>query len=119
MPTTGSRGRGEAIREADVRAMLGFVATLSSLERPDDFRAGILPGLRQLVPCEVASYNEVDFPAESMIALADPVDSIPPGAPESFVRFGQQNPLVAHYQRTRDGRPYKWSDMITRRQLHQ
>jgi DNA-binding CsgD family transcriptional regulator len=41
-----------------------------------------------------------------------------PGAAEIFVRLGHQNPLVPLYQRTRDGRPYKWSDLITRRELH-
>lgn len=106
------------IRDSDVRAMLGFVSELASFEDPEDFRGAVLPGLRELVPCEIVTYNEVEFAAGRMIALEDPPGSIIPEAPEIFVRLGHQNPLVSRYQRTRDGRPYKWSDLITRRELH-
>jgi DNA-binding CsgD family transcriptional regulator len=114
-----STGAQRAVREADVRAMLGFVGDLAALETPAEFRAGVLPGLRELVPCEIASYNEIDFEAETMRAAEDPEGAIVEGSVEAFVRLGHQNPLVARYQRTRDGRPYKWSDLITRRELHE
>jgi DNA-binding CsgD family transcriptional regulator len=112
------RAASGGVREADVRAILGYIGDLTSLDHPDDFRAGVLPGLRELVPCEIATYNEVEFDAGRMIAFDDPPDSMIPGAPELFVRLGHQNPLIPRYQRTRDGRPYKWSDLITRRELH-
>ena len=98
--------------------MLGFVSDLASLEQPDEFRQGVLPGLRELVPCEIASYNEVEFAAGRMISLVNPPGSLSPAATEVFIRFGHQNPLVSLYQRTHDGRPYKWSDLMTRRDLH-
>ena len=101
--------------------MLGFIAELNALEHPDDFRAEVLPGLRALVPCDIATYNELQLEDGRMVAMQaaeDPPGAIIPEAPEIFVRFGHQNPLVALYQRTRDGRPYKWSDFITRRELH-
>ena len=79
----------------------------------------MLPGVRELVPCEIASYNEVDFGAETVVAAADPIEAITPDAAEVFARIGEQNPLVTRYQETRDGRPYKWSDLITRRELHE
>lgn len=107
-----------AIREADVRIMLELMGELGSFEHPDDFRTGVLPGLRKLVPSHIASYNEVDFGAGKMFAADDPPGSLIAGAEEIFVRLGEQNPLITRYQRTRDGRPYKWSDMITRRELH-
>jgi DNA-binding CsgD family transcriptional regulator len=106
------------VRQGDVRAMLGFIADLASLESLDEFRGGVLPGLRELVPSEIVTYNEVDFPAEQMIFAEDPPGSVRAGTDEAFVRLGQENPLVMRYQRTRDGRPYKWSDLITRRELH-
>jgi DNA-binding CsgD family transcriptional regulator len=111
-------GAARRVREADVRRILRYVGDLTSLDNPDEFRAGVLPGMRELVPCEIASYNEVEFGAGRMIAVDDPPGSMIPGAPELFVRLGHQNPLIPRYQRTRDGRPYKWSDLITRRQLH-
>ncbi len=101
-----------------MRRILRYVGDLTQLEDPEEFRAGVLPGMRELVPCEIASYNEVEFDAERMIAFDDPPGSMIPGAAEVFIRLGHQNPLIPRYQRTRDGRPYKWSDMITRRELH-
>ena len=111
-------GSAHGMREADVRAMLGLVSDLASLEHPDEFRTAVLPGVRDLVPCEIATYNEVDFQEARMFAAVDPPGSLIPEAPEIFVRLGEQNPLITRFQRTRDGRPYKWSDIITRRELH-
>lgn len=106
------------VRQGDVDAMLSFVSELASLESPDEFRGGALPGLRELVPCMIATYNEVDFAAEEMIMAEDPPGAVLAGAVDTFVQLGHQNPLVPQYQRTRDGRPYKWSDLVTRRELH-
>jgi DNA-binding CsgD family transcriptional regulator len=111
-------GASGGVREADVRRILDCVGGLAALDTPEEFRAGVLPGMRDLVPCEIATYNEVEFDAQRMIAFDDPPGSMIPGAPEIFVRLGHENPLVTRYQRTRDGRPYKWSDLITRRDLH-
>jgi DNA-binding CsgD family transcriptional regulator len=116
MGTAGTRAR--AVREDDVRKMLGYVTELSSLEHPEEFRTGVLPGLRDLVPSHIASYNEVDFSREWMFAADDPPGSMTSDAPEVFVKYGEQNPLVSRFQRTRDGRAYKWSDLMTRRELH-
>ena len=98
--------------------MLALIAEVAALERPEQFGAAVLPGLRELVPCEIASYNEVRTDARTMIAALDPPDAMTPDAPEVFVRFADQNPIYANFQRTRDGRPYKWSDFFTRRELH-
>jgi DNA-binding CsgD family transcriptional regulator len=98
--------------------MLAFVAELSELEHPEEFRAGILPGLRRLVPCELVTYNEVEFDAGRMSAAEDPAGTMPADAPGVFVRLGHQNALAERFRRTRDGRAYRWSDFITRRKLH-
>jgi DNA-binding CsgD family transcriptional regulator len=98
--------------------MLGFVSELGSLESLEEFREGALPGLRKMVPCLMATYNEVDFAAETMVMAEDPRGAVMEGGADIFVRLGHENPLIPRYQRTRDGRPYKWSDLITRRELH-
>jgi DNA-binding CsgD family transcriptional regulator len=105
------------VREADVRSMLAFVSELAALDDHERFRAGVLPGLRELVACEIATYNEVEFSASRMIAVEDPPGSLIDGGAEIFIRLGEQNPLVTRYQRTRDGRPYRWSDVTTMREI--
>jgi hypothetical protein len=36
---------------------------------------------------------------------------------EALVRHRHENPIAQHYARTRDGRAYRFSDLITRREL--
>lgn len=36
----------------------------------------------------------------------------------AFARYGAQNPLVAYYLKTGDGRAVRFSDLVTRRELH-
>lgn len=106
------------IRSDDVRSMLRLIADIAALDAPEQFGERVLPGIRELVPCHLATYNEVHGDTGTMTAAADPIDAMTPDAPEVFVRLAHQNPLFTRFQATRDGRPYKWSDFITRRELH-
>ena len=107
------------LSERDVRGLLDYVGECYSMRALEELRQGMLPGLRRLVPCDIVSYNEADFTAQRMIALDDPVGSMTDDATDQFLRYGHQNPLVGHFQQPGvDGRPRKWSDFITRRELH-
>ncbi len=108
----------ETLREADVRALLELVGESNAHRSLRGFREGILPGLRRLVPCEISSYNEVE--AERAFVLSDPVDALDVFDDPSAVlaRNSATHPLIQHYVRTRDGRAYKMSDLLTREQLH-
>jgi DNA-binding CsgD family transcriptional regulator len=86
----------------DVHGMLDIV----------EFRAGLLQALMRMVPAEWASLNDLG---------ADPADAViviePGGAPaedrELFARLAHENPLILRYQRTQDGRAYRFSDVTT------
>ncbi len=108
----------ETLREADVRSLLELVGDSNAQRTLRGFREGLLPGLRRLVPCEFASYNEVE--SERAFVLMDPSDRLDvfedPGA--LLARTSASHPLIARYARTRDGRAYKLSDFVTREQLH-
>jgi DNA-binding CsgD family transcriptional regulator len=107
------------LSDRDVRALLELIHESHALADVDSFRTGILPPLRRAVPSAVATYNELERGNGRAISLFDPPGSMtlddPAGA---LVRLADQNPLIAHYVRTRDGRAYKLSDFITRRELH-
>jgi DNA-binding CsgD family transcriptional regulator len=107
------------LSERDVRGLLDYVGECYSIHALDELRQGMLPGLRRLVPCDIVSYNEANFTARHMIARDDPVGSMTDDAADQFLRYGHQNPLVGYFQQPGvDGRPRKWSDFITRRELH-
>jgi DNA-binding CsgD family transcriptional regulator len=82
-----------------------------------EFRAGTLTLVRDLVPCESASYNEVR-PGVRPIVVADPHADLSPAELEQFGSVAGENPLIAHYTRTGDGQPLRFSDLISRRRLH-
>jgi len=114
-------GRGKApvqLRERDVRSMFEFIGELGSAKNVEEVTVAGVQGLRGLVSCDIAAYNELDLVAGTAAAVDDPTGAIPDFVPPIFAELGHQNPLVSRYARTRDGRPYKWSDFITRRELH-
>ena len=108
----------DGVREADVRELLELIGESNAQRSLRAFRTGLLPGLRRLVPCEIASYNEVE--PERAFVFSDPLDALDvfedPGA--TLARNGPHHPLIVHYIRTRDGRAYKLSDFLTPAQLH-
>jgi DNA-binding CsgD family transcriptional regulator len=107
------------LSDRDVRALLELIHESHALADVDSFRKGILPPLRRAVPSAVAVYNELEQGNGRSISLFDPPGSVALDDPAgTLVRLADQNPLSAHYARTRDGRAYKLSDFITRRELH-
>ncbi|HEY3865606.1 MAG TPA: helix-turn-helix transcriptional regulator [Solirubrobacteraceae bacterium] len=94
-------------------------ATAQAVEFRDlsEFRAGAIALVRELVPCESASYNEVK-PGTGAIVVADPAGWLTAESLEVFGRLAGENPLIAHYGRTGDGQPVRFSDFLSRRCLH-
>ena len=107
------------LREADVRALLELVGESNAQRSLRAFRTGILPGLRRLIPCEIAAYDEVEGRRRAYV-VTDPVEALAavddPGA--TLARNSANHPLIVHHARTRDGRAYKLSGFVTRDQLH-
>ncbi len=84
-----------------------------------DFRElcdGMLRVLREAVPAEWCALNELPADLPHTVSLAEP--PVPPEVHAAFARYGLQNPLVDHYLRTKDGRAMRFSDLLTRRELH-
>ena len=84
------------------------------------FRTGVLALLRELVGCELASYNEIGTNAGEVFIVADPAESLNAGDEmlETFAELALQNPLAAHCARTGETRALRLSDFISRRKLH-
>jgi len=82
----------------------------------DELCQGMLVALRHAVPAEWCALNELpaDFPFT--VSLTDP--PVPEEFHVAFARYGTQNPIAEHFMRTRDGRATRFSDLMTRRQLH-
>jgi DNA-binding CsgD family transcriptional regulator len=82
-----------------------------------DELCGALPNaLREVVPAEWCALNELPADLPRTVSITDP--AVPAEMHHAFARYGSQNPLVAYYVNTGDGRATRFSDLITRRELH-
>jgi DNA-binding CsgD family transcriptional regulator len=103
-------------------ALLRSASRLWELEDLGEFRPTVLAELRELIGCDVASYNEIVDATKQAFVVADPHETLEVGEVEDQLgRFGelvQQNPLAAHSQRTGETRTLRMSDFISQRALH-
>jgi DNA-binding CsgD family transcriptional regulator len=99
--------------EVRVLNLVGDVAGLLELE---EFRDGLLVALRTELPCDFVSLNQIAPDPAQTWSVSDP--PLPAEDHEAFARLALQNPLAAWHLRTRDGRPLRFSDIVTPEQLH-
>lgn len=107
----------ESLSASSLRKVLAATARAVEFRDLAEFRAGVISLARELVPCESASYNELKAGAGAIV-LADPDQWLTEQNVELFGRLAGENPLVAHYMRTGDGQPLRFSELISRRRLH-
>ncbi len=77
----------------------------------------MIRALREAVPADWCALNEVPADLPHPISLTFPL--VPASMHETFARYAQQNPIAAHFLRTRDGRATRISDLVTRSELHE
>jgi DNA-binding CsgD family transcriptional regulator len=104
------------VPEALEKRALSLLGELIGLTDLDEFCDGLLHALREAVPSDWSALNEVPSEYPNAISLTEP--PMPTEFHELFARYGTQNPIAAHFLRTRDGRATRISDLITRRELH-
>ncbi len=98
------------------RAALSLVGDVYGLLEINEFRAGLLSALREALPSDWASLNQLGPQPEDTITLVEP--PLEERWFEAWMAHGMQNPLVERFARTRDGRPFRFSDVVSRAQLH-
>jgi DNA-binding CsgD family transcriptional regulator len=105
-----------ALRERDFRAALDFVGEAHDAQTREEFRSILLAGYRNLVPALHVSYNEIEGDGRVAAAIVEP--ELPGWAVPAWERYAGENPLLRRYQRTRDGRALRFSDVVSPAQLH-
>jgi DNA-binding CsgD family transcriptional regulator len=100
----------------DQRVLLDLIGEVQGLLELDELRVGMLAALRRAVPSEWVSLNDVAADPEFTVVLIEP--QFPPAAHALFARLAHENPLVVRHQQTHDGRAYRFSDVVTLRELH-
>jgi DNA-binding CsgD family transcriptional regulator len=100
-------------REAEV---LRLVADVCGLLDISEFRHGLLDALNRALPSKYVSLNEIGPTPDTVTVLVRP--ELAPEYYEQFAQHAHENPVLQRYLRTRDGRPYRFSDVMAASDLH-
>ena len=98
------------------RRLLNLVGDVCGLLDLDELRLGLLEAMHRALRCNYVSLNEIGPGPDDIVAL------LSPQAPEEsfrlWARYAHENPLLQYYIRTQDGRAMRFSDLVTREELH-
>jgi DNA-binding CsgD family transcriptional regulator len=109
----------ELLSATDLQTVLDVARELGGARDLEDLHAAVLPQLRRLVAYDTASFNEIAPAAgEAVVTAVEPADTMFDGGEEIFGAYAHQNPLIAAAQRPGDTGVLRFSDFISRRQLH-
>ena len=111
------------VSEADLDAVVGTADSLASLDSLDQLRRHALDAVAELVQATMVAWNEVDLTGRQIDAvISPPLDRFTANSYErlnaAFIEHVADHPVIAYYQRTRDGRPYAISDYLSAAAFH-
>jgi DNA-binding CsgD family transcriptional regulator len=110
-----------ALSAADLRDVLGFLEVAGEVDEVDPFPEPVLAALRRLIPADFVSYGELDrgdagWRASVRWAGMRPLSGVTPGIHEAYLRFTHQLPHPPWAPIA--GQAVRWSDLVSRRELH-
>jgi DNA-binding CsgD family transcriptional regulator len=97
----------------DLRLILDLIGDMHSATGPDEVRWLLLARLRELVPADLISYNDIDLSgATETHTLYEPELMVSPELVQAFDRLQHEHPLIADFVSTGDPRPRRMSDFV-------
>ncbi|MHB8242443.1 MAG: helix-turn-helix transcriptional regulator [Solirubrobacteraceae bacterium] len=105
-----SQDRGEESR------LLELIGDTFGLLEMDELRRGLLQALHRVLPSAYVSLNEVGPTPDTMVSIIEPHQ--PAAQFGLWATLGHENPILQHYLRTGDGSAVRFSDVISKEELH-
>ncbi len=102
---------------AEIGRVLGALDIVSAVSDPAGFPDAAVEALRVLVPCEIATYNEVAPEGRTLVRWYPGEVTPPPDVEEVLERYAYEHPLVQEIVRTGDGSPRAISDFLSEEQF--
>ena len=102
---------------ADTTAVLDFVGTARSFPDLPSFREGVLPGLGELLPCDLVGYNEVDAQKGESMVLLDRPEAKLDDVEENLARLAHEHPLIRR-QASGQNATAAISDFLSQAEFH-
>jgi DNA-binding CsgD family transcriptional regulator len=108
----------ERLTARDLRGLLAFLEGAYGAHDLDGLVEYVLQQLPKLVRSDLTAYNEINPRQRRIVWRDEPsLASVMPDGREIFQRHMSDHPLIAHYERSRDGSARKISDFLTQRQF--
>ncbi len=107
----------ERLAQRDLEASLSYLHDLYARRDPESLKRHVLETITTLIPSEFTTYNELDLRTSQNVWEWEPTPAGFAGLTEIFALYMDENPCVAYYRRTGDGRTTKISDFLTQREL--
>lgn len=105
--------------ERELSQVLQVVRDVGRAGSRDEFLRCTLVGVCRLVPCLVATANEVDPVAGRVAYVSEPASfPIPEGGPALLGELAGGHPLIRHISETGDGSARRISDFWSREEFH-
>jgi DNA-binding CsgD family transcriptional regulator len=93
---------------------------LADLDQPDKLPNIVLPGVADLVGCDIVTYNEIaGAPGQPGYYLSYPDGCINPASLAVFEAHMQEHPLLIHYRANGAREPAMISDFLSLERFHQ
>lgn len=108
----------EQLTVQDLRRLLDFLNGIYALRNLDAFAAYLIQELPKVVPSEITAYSKINTQRQRITALVNPTDIYSPELTRILEHYIHEHPTFIHYQQTHNGRAYKISDFLNRRQFH-
>ena len=118
---TSTRDRVRAVRldEGDLSRVLDVVRVVSEAKERDTFLQSTLEGVADLMPCLVATANEVDPVGGRLTFWKVPASfAVPDDAAELLTELAAEHPLIRHATATGDGSAWRISDFWSQDMFH-
>jgi DNA-binding CsgD family transcriptional regulator len=97
-----------------------LIDALADIDQPGKLPEIVLPGVADLVGCDIVTYNEIPTaPGQAGYYLDYPNGCINPASLAAFEAHLQEHPLLKHYRAGGAGEPAKISDFLSQRRFHQ
>lgn len=113
-----------ALSQREVAGVLEASESFLEVESIAELRQCAVDTVASLLPETVVSWNEVDLDGGllAMVRSEWPPAPTDPGQlrrlDEAFIANVREHPVIARYERTRDGRPYAISDFLSAADFH-
>lgn len=107
----------ERLGQRDLEASLSYLRGLYARRDPEDLKRHVLGTISGMVESELTTYNELDLRTSENVWGWEPVPPSIADLTDIFSTYMNENPCVAYFRRTGDGRATKISDFLTQREL--